>query len=148
MFTPKKIKRFQKYAFFNPAHKFRSEFNGLTRGGFIGGLQSTVDNFLFGNALFFCPFNNGKIKPKLRHVPGRLSMAHSGHKDSAGTQFFICTGPQALQLDGKYTCFGEVTRGMDVVYTIAETEVNSRNKPLDTVVIDDVVIKAVKSRRR
>jgi len=44
---------------------------------------------------------------------GLLAMANSG-ADTNGSQFFI-TFAEAPSLDGGYTIFGEVTRGMDVV---------------------------------
>ena len=43
-------------------------------------------------------------------------------KDSAGNQFFICLSDQAA-LTGKFTIFGEVTEGMDVVDAIGQTPV-------------------------
>jgi peptidyl-prolyl cis-trans isomerase B (cyclophilin B) len=43
-------------------------------------------------------------------------------KDSAGNQFFICLSDQAA-LTGKFTIFGEVVQGMDVVDKIGETPV-------------------------
>jgi len=43
-------------------------------------------------------------------------------KDSAGNQFFICLSDQAA-LTGKFTIFGEVIQGMDVVDKIGETPV-------------------------
>jgi peptidyl-prolyl cis-trans isomerase B (cyclophilin B) len=45
-----------------------------------------------------------------------------GKPDSAGTQFFICLGDQP-SLTGKYTIFGEVAQGMDVVDEIGKTPV-------------------------
>ncbi len=46
---------------------------------------------------------------------GTIGMARQpGDKDSANSQFFICFA-DAPQLNGKYTVFGEVVSGMDVV---------------------------------
>ncbi|WP_036281520.1 peptidylprolyl isomerase [Methylocystis sp. ATCC 49242] len=46
---------------------------------------------------------------------GTLGMARQpGDPDSANSQFFICFA-DAPQLNGKYTVFGEVVSGMDVV---------------------------------
>ena len=56
-----------------------------------------------------------------KHVAGTLSMAHAG-KDTGGSQFFICHGPQR-HLDGVHTVFGQVTRGMDVVLEIKQNDV-------------------------
>lgn len=44
---------------------------------------------------------------------GVVGMAHSG-KDTGGSQFFITLMPQP-HLDARYTAFGQVTGGMDVV---------------------------------
>lgn len=48
----------------------------------------------------------------LRHVRGTLGIATAG-KDTGGCQFFINTGTN-LHLDGKYTLFAEVIKGMEV----------------------------------
>jgi peptidylprolyl isomerase len=45
---------------------------------------------------------------------GTLGMARASDPNSANSQFFICLGDASF-LDGKYTVFGEVTSGMDVV---------------------------------
>ncbi len=68
----------------------------------------------------------------LLHKRGILSMARSSHPDSAGSQFFICLA-DAPFLDGKYTVFGEVIKGMDVVDKIAALPRDSRDNPLERV---------------
>ena len=56
---------------------------------------------------------------------GTLGMARTDNPDSANSQFFICLA-DAPFLDGKYTVFGEVVSGMDVVDKIkAGTQENN-----------------------
>jgi peptidyl-prolyl cis-trans isomerase B (cyclophilin B) len=52
-----------------------------------------------------------------KHLDGTVAMARSADPDSAGSQFYICLGPQPF-LDGQYTVFGQVIDGMDVVRSI------------------------------
>ncbi len=52
------------------------------------------------------------------HTRGIVSMARSTDPDSAGSQFFIVVQDSNF-LDGKYTVFGKVISGMDVVDEIA-----------------------------
>jgi cyclophilin family peptidyl-prolyl cis-trans isomerase/HEAT repeat protein len=54
-----------------------------------------------------CEYNH------LRYDTGALGMALSG-KDTGGSQYFITLSPQP-HLDGRYTIFGHVVRGQDVV---------------------------------
>lgn len=49
-----------------------------------------------------------------KHLRGTVAMARRQDPDSAGSQFYICFAP-APHLDGSYTVFGQVTRGMEVV---------------------------------
>ena len=48
---------------------------------------------------------------------GSLAMANSG-PNTNGSQFFIITGPQGTQLPPKYSLFGTVISGLDVVKQI------------------------------
>jgi peptidyl-prolyl cis-trans isomerase B (cyclophilin B) len=51
---------------------------------------------------------------KRKHVRGTVAMARAASPDSAGSQFYICFAP-APHLDGQYTVFGQVAKGMEVV---------------------------------
>ncbi len=82
----------------------------------------------------------GDIPAELKHAPGRLAMARSPHRDSAGSQFYICVGAPS-HLDGDYTVFGELTRGLDVARTIAEVPKGGADKPLTPVTIDSITLR-------
>ncbi|NIU28910.1 hypothetical protein GWN42_29705 [candidate division KSB1 bacterium] len=58
---------------------------------------------------------------KRHYLRGTVGMASAG-KDTEGCQFFITHSPQP-HLDGRYTVFGRVTSGMDVVDAIQEGDV-------------------------
>jgi peptidyl-prolyl cis-trans isomerase B (cyclophilin B) len=63
------------------------------------------------------------LQPEFNDIPhtkGILSMARGDDPASATTSFFIVTG-NASSLDGKYTVFGRVTDGLNVVETIEQT---------------------------
>jgi cyclophilin family peptidyl-prolyl cis-trans isomerase len=56
----------------------------------------------------------------LMHDRGTVSAIRIPDKpDSDGAQFFVCLAPQPA-LDGKYSAFGRVTEGMDVVARISQ----------------------------
>ncbi len=76
---------------------------------------------------------NGVNNP-ISHLRGVISMARSGHPDSASSQFFICH-EDAKFLDGQYAAFGKVFEGIDVVDRIANTATNSNDRPLTNQVI-------------
>ncbi|WP_307738523.1 peptidylprolyl isomerase [uncultured Parolsenella sp.] len=52
--------------------------------------------------------------PRNSHEDGALAMARSQHPDSAGSQFYLCLGPQHF-LDPNYTVFGQTVEGKDVI---------------------------------
>jgi peptidylprolyl isomerase len=55
------------------------------------------------------------------HTRGAVSMARAQSSDSGDSQFFICFD-DATFLDGKYTVWGRVTRGMENVDKITRGE--------------------------
>ena len=69
---------------------------------------------------------------KKPHRRGTLSMARSAHLDSAGSQFFICVADSSF-LDGQYTVFGEVVKGMEVVDKIVSQPRDGNDNPNDRI---------------
>ena len=55
----------------------------------------------------------------IKHERGIVSMARSNDPDSADSQFFICYDSHPF-LDGKYTVFGKVIEGMNLIDRIPE----------------------------
>jgi len=61
----------------------------------------------------------------LKHERGVVStVSIPGKPNSDGAQFFVCIAPQP-PLDGKFSAFGRVNEGMDVVEKIAQTPVDA-----------------------
>jgi len=80
--------------------------------------------------------------PGLRFsAPGRLALANNGNPDSGGCQFFITAQPMP-RWDGKYTVFGEVVAGMDVVVKISHVPVHG-DKPVDPAKLIGVSIQRI-----
>ncbi|MFQ6009426.1 MAG: peptidylprolyl isomerase [Candidatus Zixiibacteriota bacterium] len=73
-----------------------------------------------GNAGYFlnAEFSN------LPHIEGTLSMARAMDPNSASCQFFICldSNRTTAYLDGKYTVFGHLIKGYDVLHKIGSVE--------------------------
>ncbi len=71
------------------------------------------------------------------HDRGVLSMARSNNPDSAGSQFFICHGAPRF-LDGKYTAFGKLIKGDDVLEKIATTATHPPDRPDKRIGVESV----------
>jgi peptidylprolyl isomerase len=69
---------------------------------------------------------------------GTIAMANSG-PGTNGSQFFINVKDNN-SLDTKHTVFGEVVEGSDVVTEIENTEVGAKDKPIEDIIIESVVI--------
>jgi peptidyl-prolyl cis-trans isomerase B (cyclophilin B) len=67
---------------------------------------------------------------KNQHVRGAVAMARSNDPDSAGSQFYIVLAP-AHFLDGKYTVFGKVVSGMNIVDNVKKGDKMKSVKILD-----------------
>lgn len=84
-------------------------------------------------------FTGNGFKNDLKHTKGVLSMARSGHPDSAGSQFFIMVA-DAPHLNGQYAAFGKVTEGLDVVDGIVATKTDYSDKPYEDQVMEKVTV--------
>ncbi len=72
------------------------------------------------------------------HVKGTLSMARLAEPDSASASFFIVTA-RAEALDGKYSAFGQVESGLDVVEKIEAVAVTGET-PVERVELRKVTV--------
>ncbi len=118
-----------------------------------------------GESIWGEPFED-EFSTDLWHFRGALAMANSG-ADTNRSQFYIVQAsalaeeypeemakgkvPQKIidkyqevggtpWLDGRYTIFGQVIEGMDVVDIIANLPVNSKYKPAEDVIIEMITI--------
>lgn len=105
-----------------PEHVKR--FTSLVQAGFYDGMpfNRVIEGFMAqtGDPLRRTRLDYGRL-PRLaaefNHMPferGTLGMARSAHPHSASHQFFI-TSHRARFLDQKYTAFGKVTSGMELI---------------------------------
>ncbi len=87
-----------------------------------------------------------KEKPKLPHDEGTVGACRGTEADSAGCRFYV-TLSKAPYLDGNYTAFGKVTKGLDVARKIYqqpvmvfESDVDGSRRPLNPTVIRKVTV--------
>ncbi len=85
----------------------------------------------------------GVLRAELNDEPATrgavAAVIQPGKPDSAGAQFFVCVTDQAA-LTGKYTIFGRVSDGMDVVTKISEAP-NAEGVPQERIEIASVTIR-------
>jgi peptidyl-prolyl cis-trans isomerase B (cyclophilin B) len=77
-----------------------------------------------------------EIIPELTHQYGAVGAGRDGNpeKISARCQFYIIQNPEGVhRLDGDYTVFGQVIKGMEVVEKIAQIETNDQDEPMEPV---------------
>ena len=143
--APKTVENFKKLA----REKFYdgTAFHRIVKGFMIqGGDPNTKDPQKEGQYGQGGPGYSVKAEFNDRsHQRGVLSMARSSDPDSAGSQFFICLGDASF-LDKKYTAFGKLIKGDDVLEKIGNTPVTVANgensKPTSRVGLESIKIVA------
>ena len=127
--APKTVENFKKLA--NSGFYDRTIFHRIVPGFVIqGGDPNTIsgsrDTWGQGGQGYSIDAEFSNIK----HEKYIVSMARGADINSAGSQFFIVLD-NATWLDGKYTVFGKVTSGFEIVDKIASLETNSQDQPID-----------------
>src|SRR4051812_27098299 len=123
--APKHVAQFLTDAqkgYYDGSSFFRVWANGLIQGG---------DPLLKDNATARARWGTGGLNrlpselTDLKQERGMVSAVNlPGKPDSDGSQFFVCVSPQPA-LQGKYTVFGRVVEGMDVVEQISRVPVDA-----------------------
>lgn len=93
-----------------------------------GGCPDTPEGF-GGSPYLLQP----EFSDRLRHVYGAVGAGRDDNKQmlSAGCQFYIVQNKNGLpKLNDKYTVFGFVCKGMDVVEKIVQEKTDSHDQPL------------------
>ena len=123
--APKHVEQFLKLAhdgYYDGGAFHRVVANGIIQGGDpLLKNPKTARNLWGSGGLNLLPAELSDLK----HERGVVSTVHIPDKpNSDGAQFFVCVSPQPV-LDGKYSAFGRVTEGMDVVEKISQAPVDA-----------------------
>lgn len=133
-----------------------ANFVELCRQGFYDGTKfyRVVRDFMIQGG---CPLSKDDTQPErwgsgsaaplraefndLRHLRGTLSMARGENPDSASCHFFL-VHKDSPHLDGRYTAFGNLEAGADVLDKIAEAPVGGprRETPIRPVVVHAAIV--------
>jgi cyclophilin family peptidyl-prolyl cis-trans isomerase len=137
--------------FSKEAPKTVENFVTLAKKGYYKGIifHRVIKNFMIqggdptgtgrgGESAWGGKFNDEIVPSLVFDKEGILAMANAG-PNTNGSQFFITLAPQP-HLNGGYSIFGKVIKGMDVVKAIGSVKTAPGDKPVKPVVMKDVVI--------
>ena len=125
-----------KEGYFDNTYFHRVVPNFIIQAGNSDNIDTNRKRAKLGKYRLSAELGNGR-----KHVRGTISGAkryrENPDKKSAPYEFFIFLGPQKStgHLNGNYTVFGQVTKGMDVVDTIANLPSDEGEWPLNNVYI-------------
>lgn len=84
-----------------------------------------------------------EFRKNIRHIYGAVGAGRDNNPEmlSAGCQFYIVQNKNGLpRLDDKFTVFGQVFKGMDVVDAIVAVKTDSTDTPFSPITLDVNVI--------
>lgn len=127
--APKTVTNFEKLAnsgFYNGTIFHRIVPGFVIQGGDPNTKSGPRDTWGLGNAGYTIPpeFSD------MNFTKYMVGMARGADVNSGSSQFFITLGDASF-LNGKYTLFGQVVSGQDVVDKIASLPINSDNQPVN-----------------
>jgi len=153
---------------FDETPKHKENFLKLSKEGFYDSttFHRIIDNFMIQggdpNSKDDDKTNDGSGGPgytvpaefvtELTHVQGVIAAARqpdnvNPKKASNGSQFYIVENKDGYHpLDKKYTVFGQVIKGIEVVEKIAEQKKDRRNKPIEDIKMTMTVKKMSKKK--
>jgi len=139
---------------YDETHHHKKSFIQLANDGYWDSLtfNRVIDNFVVQGG---CPdtpagFTDPEylLKPEfngtLKHQYGAVGAGRDNNpgKLSARCQFYIVQNKKGLtRLDGDYTVFGQVFKGMDIVDAIVSVKTDSTDAPIDPIKLDINIIK-------
>jgi cyclophilin family peptidyl-prolyl cis-trans isomerase len=153
---------------YNATPKHKDNFIKLASSGYYNGttFHRIIKDFMIQggdpNSKDSLPYNDGlggpgytvpaEFVPTLKHVKGALAAARMGdqinpEKASSGSQFYIVQNTNGTPfLNGSYTVFGQVIKGLEVIDKIAEQPKSQSDRPLKNITMK-VTAKKVKVKK-
>jgi peptidyl-prolyl cis-trans isomerase B (cyclophilin B) len=110
-----------KRGFYNGQRFHRAEPNFVVQIGDPQSRNMTLQEW-WGRSGSGKPIGVAEITKKRTHLRGAIGMGHSGSAKDADSQFYI-TLRNAPELNGKYTVFGQVIKGMEVAAKLQKADV-------------------------
>ncbi len=123
--APKHVEQFiarARQGYYNGSAFHRAVANGLIQGGdpLLKNPATPKTQWGSGGLNLLAPESSD-----MQHERGVIStVGIPGRANSEGAQFFACVAPQP-QLDGKFTAFGRITEGIEVVQKISQASVDA-----------------------
>lgn len=135
------------------APRTAAQFKALVRDGFYNGKD--FYRVVRGHVIQAGGGGAPKLPPEFNsrpHIVGTLGLGRDVDPGSGDSEIYVCLAPRP-HLDGKYTVFGRLIEGFDVLERIAAVPVEERWEGPDGKIamhkpLDPVIIRAVRIERR